>query len=195
MARLGLFAYGSLVSPESAEHTLGRPVEASAPLRLAGWRRRWSTMRDNHATEKTFARRSDGSLPGHVLGLNLEPSEDPEEAPNGVLLELSEAELERLDVRELRYDRFALGGRNRDRRRSRRGLRLPGQARPPRAASRPADAIVIASYAAFVEAAFDALGPGERALYVETTGPPPVEVADAVLVTDRAIPPGNPREW
>ncbi len=66
-------------------------------------------MRDNHASEKTFARRSDGSLPGHVLGLNLEPSDDPAEAPNGVLLELSEEDLERLDVRELRYDRFALG--------------------------------------------------------------------------------------
>ncbi len=54
---------------------------------------------------------------------------------------------------------------------------------------------MIASYANFVEAAFDALGPGERELYVETTGPPPVEVTDAVLVTDRAIPPGNPRDW
>ena len=112
MARLGLFVYGSLVSPESATHTLGRPVEASAPLRLPGWRRRWSTMRDNHASEKTFAR-SDGSLPGHVLGLNIEPCDDPAEAPNGVLLELGEEELERLDVRELRYERFAPTGPSR----------------------------------------------------------------------------------
>jgi hypothetical protein len=54
---------------------------------------------------------------------------------------------------------------------------------------------VIASYVRFVEAAFDALGPGQRELYLETTEPPPVEVAEADLVTDRAIPPGNPREW
>jgi hypothetical protein len=194
VARLGLFAFGSLVSPESAERTLGRPVEVTGIVRLTGLRRRWTTMRDNHASEKTFARRSDGSLPSHVLGLNLEPSDDPAEAPNGVLLELSEQELERLDVRELRYDRFAVGEK----------LERPAHldevfaysAKPAhRAPDPPDDAIVIASYASFVEAAFDALGPGERALYLETTGPPPVEVVDAVLVTDRAIPKGNPRDW
>jgi len=194
VARLGLFAYGSLVSPDSAARTLGRVVEASPPLRLSGWRRRWSTMRDNHACEKTFARRSDGSLPGHVLGLNLEPSGDPDEAPNGVLLELGEEELERLDVRELRYDRFALGE----------GIERPGhleevysyRAKPAHHAPQPpGDAIVIASYASFVESAFEALGAGQRELFLATTGAPPVEVADADLVTDRAIPKGNPREW
>jgi hypothetical protein len=194
MARLGLFAYGSLVSPESAARTLGHPVEASAPLRLPGWRRSWSTMRDNHASEKTFARRSDGSLPGHVLGLNLEPCDDPAEAPNGVLLELGDEDLERLDVRELRYDRFAVG----DHVESAAHLDevFAYRAKPAHYAPRPpGDAVVIASYASFVEAAFDALGPAEHELYVETTGAPPVEVTDAVLVTDRAIPPGNPREW
>jgi hypothetical protein len=194
MARFGLFAYGSLVSPDSASRTLRRQVEASAPLRLEGWRRCWSTMRDNHSSEKTFARRSDGSLPGHVLGLNLEPSDDPDEAPNGVLLELGEEELARLDVRELRYDRFALGG----------DIERPAhldevysyRAKPAHHAPRPpGDAIVIASYARFVESAFEALGAGQRELFLATTGPPPVEVADAELVTDRAIPKGNPREW
>ena len=193
MARLGLFAYGSLVSPESAARTLGRRVGASAPLRLPGWRRRWSTMRDNRASEKTFAR-SDGSIPGHVLGLNIEPSDDRAEAPNGVLLELGEEELERLDLRELRYERFALGEHVEG------AAHLDEvfayRAKPAHHAPRPpGDAIVIASYASFVEAAFDALGPRERELFVETTGAPPVEVADAVLVADRAIPPGNPREW
>lgn len=191
MARLGLFAYGSLVSPESAARTLGRPVEASPPLRLPGWRRRWSTMRDNHASEKTFAR-ADGSLPGQVLGLNLEPSEGSR-GPNGVVLELGEDELARLDMRELRYDRFSIGG-------------LAGaagvdevfayRAKPAHHAPHPPDdAIVIASYASFVEAAFGALGPGQRELYLETTEPPPADVVEAVLVIDRAIPPGNPREW
>ena len=128
-------------------------------VRLPGWRRRWSTVRDNHASEKTFARRSDGSLPAHVLGLNLEPSDDPDEAPNGVVLEVSEAELERLDLRELRYDRFAVG-RVPARGRVRRGLRLPRQARSISRPRPPDDAIVIASYAGFVEAAFEALGAG-----------------------------------
>ena len=193
MARLGLFAYGSLVSPASATETLGHPVESSPPVQLPGWRRRWSTMRDNHASEKTFARRSDGSLPTHVLGLNLEPSDDPDEAPNGVVLEVSDADLERLDLREMRYERFAVGAF------------LPTgefdevyayRARTQHLAAPPPDgAIVIASYAGFVEAAFEALGEGERDLYLETTGRPPVEIAEAVLVTDRSIPPGNPRDW
>ena len=194
MARYGIFVFGSLVSPESAARTLGRTVEASAPLRLTGWRRRWTTKRDNHASEKTFARSSDGSLPSHVLGLNLEPSDDPAEAPNGVILELSAEELERLDLREMRYDRFAVGEY----------VEAPAgldglfayRAKPEHHAPQPpAGAIVIASYASFVEAAFEALGPAERELYAETTGPPPVEIAEAVLVTDRAIPAGNPREW
>lgn len=193
MARLGLFAYGSLVSPESASRTLRRPVEPSAVVRLAGWRRRWSTMRDNLACEKTFARRSDGELLGHVLGLNLEPSDDDADAPNGVVLELSESELERLDARELRYDRVEVGER------IERPVHLDEvfayQAKPAHFAPRlPGDAAVISSYASFVESAFEALGPGQRELYLETTGPPPVELVDAVLVEGR-IPLGNPRDW
>lgn len=192
MDRLGLFAYGSLVDPGSASVTLGRPVEASGAVRLTGWRRRWSTARDNLACEKTFARRDGGELLGHVLGLNLERSDDDAEAPNGVVLELEPAELERLDWRELRYERFEVGER----------VGLGGfdavfayRAKPAHFAPRPpGDAVVIASYAAFVEAAFEALGPGQRELYLETTGPPPVEVVDAVLVEDR-IPAGNPRDW
>lgn len=194
MARLGLFAYGSLVSPDSAAHTLGRRVHSSAPCRLRGFARRWSTMRDNHSSEKTFARRSDGSLPAHILGLNLEPSDDPEEAPNGVVLELTEAELERLDVREMRYERFAVTehvdlAANLDE-------VFAYRARPEHhAPAPPDDAIVIASYASFVEAAFDALGPGQRDLYLRTTPRLPVRVVEADLVRDRAIPPGNPRDW
>ena len=192
--RLGVFAYGSLVSPESAARTLGRPVGASGPGRLRGARRRWSTVRDNHASEKTFARRSDGSLPARVLGLNLEPSGDPETAPNGVVLELSAPEIERLDLREMRYDRFVVTAAldpppNFDEVFAYRAK--PGHHAP----APPANAIVIASYVRFVEAAFGALGPGQRELYLETTEPPPVEVAEADLVIDRAIPPGNPREW
>ena len=110
-----------------------------------------------------------------------------------MILEVTERELERLDVREMRYDRFALEG-----------LESPAhldevysyRSKPAHHAPvPPPDAIVIASYASFVEAAFGALGPGQRELYLETTEPPPVEVVEAVLVVDRAIPEGNPRIW
>jgi hypothetical protein len=48
---LALFAYGSLASRTSAERTLGHPVQHVGLARLAGWRRRWSAARDNHASE------------------------------------------------------------------------------------------------------------------------------------------------
>ena len=192
--RLAVFAYASLVSPQSAAQTLGRPVEAGIPARLRGHRRGWTVARDNLASEKRFAR-TDGSLPAFCLGLNLEPDPDARD-PNGLLLEVSEAELERLDLRELRYRRTDVSA----------CVRTSTETSPFDAVfaytarpehhypDPPADAIVIASYPRAVEAAFAALGPGELELYRETTAPPPVDTVDAVLVEDR-IPPGNPRQW
>ena len=58
----------------------------------------------------------------------------------------------------------------------------------------PDDAIVIATYPAAIESAFDRLGPGQLDLFRETTAPIPVELSEATLVADR-IPPGNPRDW
>lgn len=193
MSRLCLFAFGSLADPASAERTLGHSVELVAVTRLAGWRRRWSTVRDNLASEKTFVRRSDGGLFGHVLGLNLEPAGKDDAAPNGALLALSEEELLRLDVREMRYDRIEVTDH----------VDLPPgldrvfayAAKPAHFAPEPPDdAVVIASYLEAVNSAFAALGTAEHELFLATTGPPPVPVVDAVLVRDR-IPPGNPREW
>jgi hypothetical protein len=187
--RTALFAYGSLVSSASASATLGRTPSDPVPVRLPGWRRRWSQFRDNLAVEKTFARRDDGSWPPHVLGLNLEPSDDASEAPNGALLEVGETELLRLDVREMRYHRLEVDpveGFDRV---------FTYTAKPAnRAPEPPPGAVVIGAYVRRVERAFEELGPGQLRLYRETTGPPPVEVIDAVLVRDR-IPPGNPREW
>lgn len=192
-ARLAQFAYGSLVSPESASATLDRQFPAPIPARLPGWRRRWSLFRDNLAVEKTFARRDDGTVPQHVLGLNIEPSEIDSEAPNGALLELSEDELLRLDVREMRYDRVEVTeavetSAGFDRVFAYRAKRAQFAPRPP------PGAVVIAAYVERVEAAFAALGEKQLRLYRETTAPPPVEVIEAELVRDR-IPPGNPREW
>jgi cation transport regulator ChaC len=191
--RVAIFAYGSLASIASAERTLGRPVEHAAPARLPGWRRRWSTVRDNLSAEKTFARPGDGSLPPYCLGLNLERAEGP--APNGVLVEATEAELERLDRRELRYQRVDVSGEVAGADPHPFGRIVTFTARAENfAPSPPPGAVIIASYARTVEAAFGALGPGQLDLFRETTGPCPVEVVDAVLVRDR-IPQGNPREW
>lgn len=190
--RLGLFGYGSLVLPESASMTLGREVAGPAPARLGGWKRRFSQARDNLTCEKTFEC-ADGGRPEWILGLNVERGEDPAGPVNGVVIELSEAELDRLDIREIRYDRVEVSGLVE-------GEDLPerivtyaakeGHFRP----DPPADAVILATYATAVERAFEALGPGELEAYLATTGPYPVDRVEATLVIDR-IPEGNPRAW
>jgi hypothetical protein len=188
-----VFAYASLVSPESAAMTLGREVELAGRARLRGWQRRWSACRHNASSEKTFAL-GDGSVPAYCLGLNVEPAEGADEGPNGALIAVTESELERLDLRELRYDRIDVTAAVDP---------LPGgieqafayTAKPERFAPvPPPGAIVIAAYARAVEEAFAKLGEGELDLYLATTEPAPAPVVEAVLLRDR-IPPGNPRRW
>lgn len=191
MGRLALFAFGSLVSAASATETLGRPIELAALARLEGWSRGWHVCRDNLTVEKTFAR-GDGSLPRYCLGLGLEPS-DGAPAPNGALIEVTEAELERLDLREMRYERVDVT----DAVEPRGDLDRVIAYRPRPQYRRPAPprgAIIIASYLRAVEAAFAELGPAQLELFRETTAPPPVDVVEATLVRDR-IPAGNPRSW
>ena len=108
-SKLGLFGYGSLVLPESAEMTLGRPVPEARPARLRGWKRRFSQGRDNLTCEKTFEIEG-GHRPEWILGLNVEHGEDPAGPVNGVVIAVTEAELDRLDIREIRYDRVDVSG-------------------------------------------------------------------------------------
>jgi hypothetical protein len=197
VTRIAVFGYASLASAASAAHTLGRPVEFGAVARLRGWSRAWTLGREQAASEKTFAR-ADGSIPRFCLGLNLEP--DPGgPPPNGVLIELTEAELERLDVREIRYDRInvtdaiAFDDGAAPAKRFDLVIAYRAKARHHHPAP-PDDAIIVSTYPAAIEAAFDALGPGQLELYRQTTAPVPVEPVAATLVRDE-IPPGNPRAW
>jgi cation transport regulator ChaC len=192
MSRLGLFGYGSLVLPESAAMTLGRDPGEMRPVRLRDWRRRFSQRRDNLTCEKTFECEG-GRRPEWVLGLNVEEGEDGAGPVNGVVLELTEAELDRLDIREIRYDRVDVTGS------------IDGEDLPERivtytakefhfAHEPPEDAVILATYATAVEQGFEALGSGELDHYLRTTGPDPVERVAATLVIDQ-IPEGNPRAW
>jgi cation transport regulator ChaC len=190
--RLAVFAYGSLASLASAERTLGRPVPSASPARLAGWQRSWSQARDNLRSEKTFAR-ADGITPAYCLGLNIERGAGP--GPNGTLLEVTEDELDCLAVREIRYDLVEVTAQIA-------ASESPAvdrvvtftAKRSNYAETPPPGAIILASYARAVEAAFESLGPGQLDLFRATTDPRPVEVVEGVLVRDR-IPAGNPREW
>jgi hypothetical protein len=190
-SRLGLFGYGSLVLPASASMTLGRPVGELRPARLHDWRRRFSQRRDNLTCEKTFE--CDGGWrPEWILGLNVEEGEDDAGPLNGVVIELSEAELDRLDIREIRYDRVEVA-------RSVTGDELPERIVTYKAKEfhfapePPEDAVILRTYAEAVETAFEGLGPGELEHYRATT-PFPVDRVAATLVIDR-IPAGNPRDW
>ena len=193
MTRIAVFAYGSLASLTSAERTLGRPVEHAGLARLAGWRRRWSLARDNLRTEKTFARADDGTVPPHCLGLNIERGAGA--GPNGVLIEVTGDELDRLAVREMRYDRIDATGEVavEDEHSFGRVFTFTAKA-ANHAETPPAGAVILATYVRAVEAAFETLGPDQLDLFRETTDPHPVEVVEGVLVRDQ-IPAGNPREW
>jgi hypothetical protein len=192
MSRLVVFAYGSLASLASVERTLGRPVQTGRAARLTGWRRRWSQARDNLRSEKTFAR-ADGTTPPYCLGLNIERRPGP--GPNGALIEITEEELDRLAVREIRYDRIDVTAEIAPEEPLALDHVVTFTAKPSNyAETPPPGAVVLASYARAVEAAFASLGPGQLELFRETTDPPPVEVVEGVLVRDR-IPAGNPREW
>lgn len=188
-----VFVYGSLVSRASATATLGEPVEISAPMRLGGWRRRWSTVRDNLASEKTFAPARDDEPFRFCLGLNIEPAGESE-GVNGVLLGLTDPQLDRLDLREMRYDRIEVTELVEPD--ARRGARVLTYVAKPRhhQPDPPAGAVILASYLRAVEAAFADLGEEQLELFRATTDAPPVEVVEGVLVDDR-IPAGNPRDW
>jgi cation transport regulator ChaC len=191
MSRVGLFGYGSLVLRESASMTLGRLIGELRPARLHDWRRRFSQRRDNLTCEKTFECEG-GWRPEWILGLNVEEGEAEAGPVNGVVIELTEAELHRLDIREIRYDRVEVTG-------SVQGEDLPDRIVTYKAKAfhfapePPEDSVILATYAAAVEEGFEALGSGELEHYLATT-PYPVERVEATLVIDK-IPDGNPREW
>lgn len=197
MSALAVFGYGSLASPASASLSLGRAVEPAGLARLEGWQRRWTTFRDNLEAEKTFAL-ADGGIPPFVVGLNIERVPGCEGA-NGALIEITEAEAERLDLREMRYGRIDVTA---DVRALTDGEPLPDFERivvyaakaHQHAPQAPAGAIVIAEYLRTVESAFAELGAEQLELYRRTTDQPPVAPVEATLVGDR-IPEGNPRGW
>ena len=103
---LFVFGYGSLVSPESAASTLGRPVDrASVPYaRINGWKRAWNVGSDQHShPERRFVRPDGSEYTGLTVVLGLD--EDPAATCDGAVFAVTEGELARLDVRERNYDR------------------------------------------------------------------------------------------
>ncbi len=192
MSELAVFGYGSLVDAASLAETVGRPVEIASAARLHGWRRTWGLARDNQASEKTFAL-ADGTRPRFCLGLDVVPDEDAP-PPNGALIVLTDAELDRLDLREIRYERVDITAQIEADVGFERVITYCARAEHRAPSPHEPGTVLISTYLEAVERAFDVLGPGHLDRFRETTGPPPVEVVTATLVADR-IPAGNPRNW
>jgi cation transport regulator ChaC len=98
-----VFGYGSLVAPDSLAATIGRhphPGERSA-ARLAGFGRRWNYgslhLRGDWSHEGVEVQG------GVVVSLGLTVADD--EVCNGVIVKVTDVELERLDWRERDYQR------------------------------------------------------------------------------------------
>jgi cation transport regulator ChaC len=98
-----VFGYGSLVAPDSLAATIGRdphPGERSA-ARLAGYGRRWNYgslhLRGDWTHEGVEVQG------GVVVSLGLTVADD--EVCNGVIVRVTDVELERLDWRERDYQR------------------------------------------------------------------------------------------
>ncbi|MCB0967781.1 MAG: gamma-glutamylcyclotransferase [Ilumatobacter sp.] len=182
MSGVWVFGYGSLVSPESFGHTLGRGFERGVdfhPAVLRGYGRRW-----NYGV-MSFVGRSeepDGSTrEWSIVALGLEASSD--ETVNGVIGWVTDDELPSLDARERNYDRVdvtdltevavvpsPVEGRIVT------YVPQPAPIEYYRAARDRGEAAVEQRYWDLVDGAFADLGPGEQERYRTSTPPPDIPI-------------------
>ena len=106
-----IFGYGSLVSADDVARTIGRVPPLIHPVTLKGWIREWGVVIDNTKAAHRCVRLTDGRIaPGYIAVLNVRlpaPGERPTD-PNGVLFEVTEAELKKMDERETHYKRLVV---------------------------------------------------------------------------------------
>ena len=102
-----VFGYGSLVSKKSIEHTIGRDPGELISAELKGWVRNWSVVLDNSTTIRRFELLPDHQTPHYVAARTVRRPRDHEIAPNpnGVLFEVSDEDIARMDEREDHYVR------------------------------------------------------------------------------------------
>lgn len=108
MGKLYIFGYGSLASKASTAATLGREPLYFETALLEGWVRDWNLSLLNRSKESYFMRTDSGDIPQFAAALNVRLPHLDENAtnPNGVLFDITEAELARMDAREEHYKRI-----------------------------------------------------------------------------------------
>ncbi len=102
-----IFGYGSLVSKNSIQQTIGRQPNTLHPAKLKGWVRDWRVILDNSTTTRRFELIPNHEIPKYVAALNIRKSGKNEQAtnPNGVLFAVNDSELWQMDEREKHYHR------------------------------------------------------------------------------------------
>jgi cation transport regulator ChaC len=180
MTGLWVFGYGSLVSPASFGHTLGRPLRAGVDLHeaeIAGYGRRWNYGVTSMRGETAEA---DGSIRfWTIVALGIVASAD--ETVNGVIGWVDEGELAALDAREQQYDRVDVTDLATVHGVAVRGPIVTYVPRPePRALYETArdrgEAAVERRYWDLVDGAFAGLGADRRERYHATTPAPDVPI-------------------
>lgn len=176
-----VFGYGSLVSPDSFAHTLGRPLTPGVDFleaEVAGYGRRWNYGVMSMVGESTGP---DGEPQNWtIVALGLIQAHG--ERVNGVIGWVSQDELPALDRREQNYDRVDVS----DLATLADGVDLdaPIVTYVPRAEPRAlyeaardqGTAAVEQRYWDLVDGAFADLGPDRRELYYATTPPPDIPI-------------------
>ena len=149
VSRLAVFGYGSLVSPASAAQTLGRPVGSPVPARLAAGARALDARPRQPRRRRRPSPAPTARCPRVLPRAQPRARRRRAEAPNGALIELTEAELDRLDLREMRYDRVDVTERVDRRGATASTASSPTRPRPEHhAPSRRPDAVILATYPA-----------------------------------------------
>ncbi|PKA84281.1 hypothetical protein ATE92_2462 [Ulvibacter sp. MAR_2010_11] len=113
-AKVGMIGYGSLLSREAVEETLGRTYTDSIyTVHVSGYERAWNfagSTNDPKLPEEllkldSFYVQGNDTIPfDNIVFLNIEPK--PESKINAVLYFLTPKELEKFDTMELGYERI-----------------------------------------------------------------------------------------
>lgn len=192
MSGVWVFGYGSLVSPASFGHTLGRAPRPGTDFfeaEVAGYGRRWNYALMHSVGETIGDRHPDQTWTIVALGV----VESQHETVNGIVAWVEEHELVALDRRESQYDRVEVTASAT----VHHGGELDGPVvtyvprREPQAlyewARDRGRAAVEQRYWDLVDGAFADLGEDRRKRYHATTPPPdiPIVPMERHLVADR----------
>lgn len=167
-----VFGYGSLANADDVARTLGRLPSFIHPAKLEGWVREWGLVIRNDESHRCV-RLPDGTVaPGYIAVLNVRrpmAGETPTD-PNGVLFEVDDEDLLKIDAREQHYRRLDV---TRHVRGAPEGIvyTYTGLDKFLIANHDGSPTVIPANYSELVSSSFMLLGPDGHELYVSTTLP------------------------